>query len=367
MSDEQVSNDMTHDIRPLRTDADYREALGQAARLIETSPGSEAADRLAVLAVLIADYERRLTGPEAIEPVAFIKLEMELNGRTQADLARELGSRSRASELLAGRRALTASMADRLSKAWNIPRDLLGPISARSKTRSRARRVAAAACIIALLGAPGAYYSISTHDLPSIDPLLHADGAAGFVSLENIPPHVRQAFLAAEDSEFYVHDGASLRGLARASVTTLANTLRGRPPSGGGTITHQLIKNTLLAEEPRSLRRRVRQLALGAQLERRIGKDRILELYLNELYFGGRVYGLRAAAIHYFNAEPAQLTVAQAATLAALPPAPNALRIDREENAARAQARRNWVLSRMGEEGYLTTAALDQAHAAPLR
>jgi penicillin-binding protein 1A len=366
---------MTDDLRLLRTPADHAAALKQVARLMDAPKGRADADRLGVLAVLIADYERRTVSLPAAAPIETLTLEMKLKGRTQADLARVLGSRSRASELLASRRALTPAMADRVAAVWGVPRELLGPATAAAeqgagkKPRQRgARAMGAAVLAAAILGLSATGLSgWALSDLPSVEPLVAAADEPDLTPLADIPLHVRQAFLAAEDADFYAHDGTSIRGLARASVDSLVNALEGRRPSGGGSITHQLVKNTLLAGEPRSLRRKLQQIVLAGRLEAALPKDRIIELYLNRLYFGDGTIGLAAASRRYFGREPSELTLAQAASLAAMPPAPNALRVDRPENAERAQARRDWVLARMETEGYLTAAALSAAQAAPLR
>ncbi len=358
---------MTQAIRPIRSKADHAAALKEAELLVGAVAGTAEGDRLAVLGILIADYERRTFNIEPVAPLAIVVLDMEMHGRTQTELARVLGSRSRASELLAGHRTLTPAMADRLADAWKIPRDLLGPRGASARPGRRLRLAGVAVLAAALSGFAGGQYMSATHDLPSLAPLLATSNMSGFLPLDEVPLHVRQAFIAAEDSNFYTHDGTDLRGVARASLDSMINIAQGRRPSGGGSITNQLVKGTLLAGETRSLRRRLREMVLSARLEKRLSKDRVFELYLNSLYLGADVRGLKAASIRYFGCAPNALTVSQAAMLAALPSAPNALRIDRAENLARAHARRDWVLSRMGEEGYLTAASLDQASAAPLR
>lgn len=150
-------------------------------------------------------------------------------------------------------------------------------------------------------------------------------------------------------------------------VDTMVNLARRRNPSGGGTITEQLIKNTLLEGESRSLGRRMRQLALSAQVEAALSKDQILALYLNRLYFGDQTIGLGAASRRYFGVDPQDLSMSQGALLAAMAAAPNAVRIDRAENAQRARSRRNWVLMRMAEDGFLRLDAVEQAMAMPIQ
>lgn len=352
-------------IRPLRTDDDYAAALEEVRLLRGAEENSASADRLAVLAVLIADYERRCFPLGDAQPMDVVLLDMRLHGRTQADLAHVLGSRSRASELLASRRALSPAMADRLAKAWGLPRDLLGPQQVKARRRlgaKMAKSVAGLVLGVMLLGGGG--YAWVTHDLPSIAPLVAA--ARDPAMAEAAPLHVRQAFLAAEDSAFYQHGGGDSSALVRAGATSFINLARGRRPNGGATITEQLVKGNLQMDEPRSLRRRLRTMMLAARVEASLSKDDILALYLGTLYLGGEVRGLDAASRHYFGVAPSALSVSQAAMLAALPAAPNAMRIDVAENLPRARQRRTWVLGRMAEEGYITRVALNAANAEPL-
>lgn len=355
-------------LRPLRTPADYEHALIELEALWEAAPDTPERDRRDVLSVLVADYERRAPLHDATGPVEALRLDMELHRRTQADLARVLGSRSRASEILSEARALAPAMADRVAKAWSIPRGLLGPPT----LKKRARGASAAAGVfvgifVLAFGANGGIYVWETRALPPIEPLVTEAASTPATSLDAIPLHVRQAFLSAEDSEFYRHDGASLRGVARAMVDTMVNLARRRNPSGGSTITEQLIKNTLLEGESRSLGRRMRQLALSAQVEAALSKDQILALYLNRLYFGDQTIGLGAASRRYFGVDPQDLSMSQGALLAAMAAAPNAVRIDRAENAQRARSRRNWVLMRMAEDGFLRLDAVEQAMAMPIQ
>lgn len=359
---------MSNAIQPLRTAADYERALAETERLLGADLGSPERDRLEVLAVLVADYERRTLGGPAPTPLSALRLDMELHGRRQADLAEVLGSRSRASEILAGRRALTPTMADQIAKAWAIPRALLGPQGDRGGARFAATAAGViGALALGMMGVGGGYYAWATHDLPSIEPLRMATTDPSFLKLDDVPLHVRQAFLAAEDSGFYQHDGSSLRGIARASLENVGNVFSGERPSGGSTITEQLVKNTLLRDEGRTLERRIRQFALASRLDATMSKDQIFEAYLNRIYFGNGVIGLAAAAVQYFGVKPADLSVSQGALLAAMAAAPNAIRIDREVNITRARERRDWVLARMSEEAFITPAVYAVASADPLR
>lgn len=356
---------MSAEIKPIRCDADYEAAIAEAKALMDAEPVPR--NRLAVLAVLIRDFESRKNSDDGATPIDSLVLDMNLKGRTQADLAKVLSSRSRASELLAGRRVLTASMADRIAQAWGIPRRLLGPPTQRKpKPRLMKAPTAAVFILCATLLASGGTFVWATHDLPDVSAVAMARKHDSDVRLADLPDFVTQAFLAAEDSRFYFHGGSDPRHLARATVDTLANALAGRRPSGGSTISEQVVKNTALRNEPRGLRRRIRQLVLASELDAQVSKDRIFETYLNALYFGGDVRGLGQAAQTYFGVRPENLTLEQAAVLAAIPSAPNRFRIDLPENRERARARRDWVLARMNEQGFLTQASVVRARAAPL-
>jgi len=138
------------------------------------------------------------------------------------------------------------------------------------------------------------------------------------IKLDEISPHVAHATLAVEDSNFYAHKGFSIRGMARAA----RNTLTGRGLQGGSTLTQQVIKNTLLSQE-RTVSRKIKELILSLQLENRYAKDEILQMYLNESPYGGQNYGVYTAAKTYFNKEPSELTLPEAAYLAGLPQRPS--------------------------------------------
>ncbi len=179
------------------------------------------------------------------------------------------------------------------------------------------------------------------------------------VKLASLPRHVPQAFIAIEDRRFYSHWGVDPRGLARA----LWNNLRGRGTQGGSTITQQFAKMTFLSAD-RNLSRKAREMLIAFWLEGWLTKNEILERYLSNAYFGDNVYGLRAAARHYFNRPPEQLTLAQAAMLAGLVKAPSQLAPSR--NLAGAQARARLVLAAMAETGAITPARAAQTSPATL-
>jgi len=169
--------------------------------------------------------------------------------------------------------------------------------------------------------------------------------------MDKIPPVVRDAFVAAEDSEFYRHPGIDVKGISRAFF---ANLRAGDVVQGGSTITQQVVKSLLLTPE-RSYRRKLREVMLSLKIERELSKDEILYLYLNQIYLGDGNYGIGAAARSYFSKDPSELTLPEAALLAGLPKAPS--RYSPTRNAEGALNRQRYVLTRMLEEGYITPAA----------
>ncbi len=175
------------------------------------------------------------------------------------------------------------------------------------------------------------------------------------VALEQLPAHVPQAFLAIEDQRYYQHSGVDFRGLARA---VWRNVTAGELVQGGSTITMQLVKNLILTPD-RHLRRKLQEMRLARALERHLTKDEILELYLNRIYLGARAYGIEAAARRYFGKSATELTLAEAAMLAALPKAPS--RLSPTTNLAAAQARAAQVLAAMEEAGFITAEQHAQA------
>ncbi|PWR23736.1 penicillin-binding protein 1A [Zavarzinia compransoris] len=184
-----------------------------------------------------------------------------------------------------------------------------------------------------------------------------------FVPITQIPPQVIGAFLSAEDKDFYRHGGIDFSGVLRAVFTNLRNMGSDRRPVGASTITQQVAKNFLLGNEV-SYGRKIREAILTFRIERTFSKDRILELYLNEIYLGMGSYGVAAAALNYFGKSMDELTVAEVAYLAALPKAPSNYHPVRQREAA--TARRNWVLDRMYEDGRITRAQWEEAKATPL-
>ncbi|RIJ23429.1 PBP1A family penicillin-binding protein [Henriciella barbarensis] len=168
------------------------------------------------------------------------------------------------------------------------------------------------------------------------------------VRVEELPPHVAQAFIAAEDKRFYEHNGADTQAIIRAAW---ANFTSGETVSGASTITQQLIKNLVLTPE-QTLRRKAQEVRLARELEERLSKDEILELYLNRIYFGAGFYGLGAASRFYFGKAPEDLTVGEASLLATLPQAPSRLALT--NNMPDAKQRQGYVLREMVAGGFLT-------------
>lgn len=179
-----------------------------------------------------------------------------------------------------------------------------------------------------------------------------------FVPIEAIPKRVIHAFLSAEDKSFYSHPGIDVPSILRAIVTNIANLGSDRRPIGASTITQQVAKNFLLSSEV-SITRKVKEAILAIRIEQAFSKDRILELYLNEIYLGLGSYGVAAAALNYFNKSLDQLTIGDAAFLAALPKAPNNYHPLRQQDAA--EGRRNWVIGRMVEDGHITREQAEEA------
>ena len=186
-----------------------------------------------------------------------------------------------------------------------------------------------------------------------------------FVPINTIPKQVIAAFLSAEDSRFYQHGGLDFQGIARAVYKLVEAKVQGkvRRVEGASTITQQVAKNFLLSNE-RSMERKLKEAILAIRIERAYSKDKILELYLNEIYLGIGAYGVAAASLSYFNKELKDLTIEEVAYLAALPKAPNNYHPFRKTQAA--LIRRNWIIGQMEKNGYITSEQAEAAKAKPL-
>jgi penicillin-binding protein 1A len=247
-----------------------------------------------------------------------------------------------------------------------------------------------AAGVAALLAAGGAasaallllfVFAIVYSNLPPIDALTDyrpkiplrvwtADGVLigefgeerrDFLPFNEIPEALKKAILAAEDDAFYQHSGVDYTGLLRAAVS---NFVSGRRGQGGSTITMQVARNFFLSSE-RSYVRKVYEIALAYKIESSLSKDRIFEVYANQIFLGQRAYGFSAAAQMYFGKKARDLTVAEMATLAGLPVAPSAY--NPFVNPKRAKARQQYVLSRMLQLGFIDKATHDEAVAQELK
>lgn len=179
-----------------------------------------------------------------------------------------------------------------------------------------------------------------------------------FVPIQEIPDHVKQAFISAEDKSFYSHSGLDYAGLARATLTNIASIFTGDRMQGASTITQQVAKNMLLTSD-RTIMRKIKEAFLAQRIERALDKERILELYLNQIFLGRQSYGVGAAALNYFDKPLDRLTLAESAYLGALPKGPN--NYDPNTKNENAVARRNWVLTRMVDNKFITQEAADTA------
>ena len=216
------------------------------------------------------------------------------------------------------------------------------------------------------------YQQLATYEPPVMTRVHAGDGSLiteyatekrAFVPVGAIPKRVIKAFLAAEDKNFYSHPGIDVMGIVRAALTNLRRLGGDRRPVGASTITQQVAKNFLLSNEV-SIARKIKEAILALRIERAFTKDRILELYLNEIYLGFGAYGAAAAALNYFNKSMDELTIAESAYLAALPKAPNNYHPIRRPRAAK--GRRDWVIDRMLEERFITEAEAVAAKGEPL-
>ncbi len=279
------------------------------------------------------------------------------------------------------------------------------PPPAPPKARSRRavalkwlKRVAVAGAVLLVAGVVTALFLIRHYeaDLPSVTELergyhpsqvtrvVARDGTLlaelyterrTIVSIDELPPHVKLAVLAAEDANFYNHEGINYLGIARAFVVNLRS---GRTRQGGSTITQQVVKNILLDTTERTYKRKMREALLARRLEqelcpscgtddagRRRRKDKILELYLNHIYFGSGRHGIEEAARYNFGKPAKELTIAEAAMLAGIPAGPEIFSPKRD--LKRSLGRREFVLQQMHEKGFLNDAQYDTAKEEPVR
>ncbi len=211
------------------------------------------------------------------------------------------------------------------------------------------------------------YRKLATYAPPVATRLYAADGSLlieyaeerrVFIDFEDMPPQLVNAFVAAEDQNFWTHPGIDVQGILRASINNFMRTLGFNTTfTGASTITQQVAKNFFLSSD-RTISRKIKEAILALRLERAFSKKHIMTLYLNQIFLGARAYGVGSAALMYFNKPVKDLTLSECAFLASLPKAPN--------DRARAEERRNYVLRRMAAEKYITREQADAAAAEPL-
>lgn len=211
------------------------------------------------------------------------------------------------------------------------------------------------------------YKKLATYAPPVATRLYASDGSLlieyaeerrVFIDYDDLPPQLVNAFIAAEDQNFWTHPGIDIQGITRALINNGLHMLGFDARfSGASTITQQVAKNFFLTSE-RTISRKIKEAILALRLERTFSKEHILTLYMNQIYLGARAYGVGSAALMYFNKPVSELTLSECAFLAALPKAPN--------NRDKAVERRNYVLNRMVEEEYITPADAAAAAAEPL-
>lgn len=212
--------------------------------------------------------------------------------------------------------------------------------------------------------------SLANYTPPTISRIYSGEGALMdefakerrlFVPGEDIPELIKHAFISAEDKNFYTHKGYDTRGMVAAVVEAVQS--RGQNLRGASTITQQVMKNFLLGGE-RSVERKIKEIILASRFEQVLSKDKILEIYLNEIFLGQNSYGVAAAAQTYFNKSLEELSPAEAAMLASMPQAPSQYHPVRAKD--RVTERRNYVLREMWQNGYIDEASFQTAVATPL-
>jgi penicillin-binding protein 1A len=262
------------------------------------------------------------------------------------------------------------------------PRDVAGQERRSAVTRATRKKVLRTVLALAVVGAvvPAFVFWLWTRELPAFDTLrdyrplvsTRVIGVGGqevfafarerrtVVPLAEIPEVLKKAVLASEDAKFYQHEGVNYLAILRCAVKGL---LRGGVSCGGSTITQQVVKTFLLADEWRP-KRKVKELVLAPRLEQNLGKDEVLWLYLNQIYLGHRRYGVEEASRFYFGKPVKALTLGEAACLAGVVQSPE--RLSPVKHPAAAKARQTYVLRRMAEEGFITRAQAEAEVARPI-
>src|SRR5258707_1230190 len=243
--------------------------------------------------------------------------------------------------------------------------------------------LAAAALVVVAIGLAAFWLIALTRGLPSVEtlkvyePPITTRVYAGngtvlgefahqrriFVPAAFVPKLVKQAFTSAEDRNFYSHPGIDPSGILRAAVKDVGLVLEGRRPQGASTITQQVARGFLLNSDLK-MARKVREAILAVRIDATYPKEKILELYLNEINLGQNSYGVGAAALNYFGKSLDELDIAEVAFLAALPKSPS--HYDPRFHREAAIGRRNWVISQMADNNYITDAQAAAARAEPL-
>jgi 1A family penicillin-binding protein len=177
------------------------------------------------------------------------------------------------------------------------------------------------------------------------------------IKLSEIPDYAKWASIVAEDRSFYSHGGLNFKGLLRAILVDILHG--GSASQGGSSITQQLVKNAILTQE-KTITRKIKELILSWRIEQKFTKDEILEMYFNEIPYGGTAYGIEAASHKYFNKNAKDLTLAESAVLAALPQAPSYLS-PYGQNKDKLLTRKDWILDSLASEGYITKEKVDEA------
>ena len=191
----------------------------------------------------------------------------------------------------------------------------------------------------------------------------YADEKRIFTPIENIPNVVKNAFISAEDKNFYKHRGIDPQAIISASIYNVFAYFNNKQFRGGSTITQQVVKNLLLTNE-RTIERKIKEAILSYRITKDFSKDKVLELYLNHIYLGNNAYGVASAALNYFNKSLSEITTEEAALLAAMPKAPG--KLNPVNNYDAALARRNWVLERMYKDGYIGKSEYEKAITQPI-
>jgi penicillin-binding protein 1A len=243
--------------------------------------------------------------------------------------------------------------------------------------------LAAAALVVVAIGAVAVYLVTITRGLPSVEALQdytppittrvyagngtvlgeYARERRIFIPAAFIPKLVKQAFTSAEDRNFYNHPGIDPSGILRAAIKDVGLVLEGRRPQGASTITQQVARNFLLNSDVK-FSRKIREAILAVRIDATYPKEKVLELYLNEIYLGENCYGIGAASLNYFGKSLDELDIAEVAFLAALPKGP--ANYDPRYNHTAAVDRRNWVIGQMADNNYITDAQAVAAKAEPL-